>query len=140
MNITVEEFLAQTGAETVGDTIIIGVQAERRVIGFLSPVFTLNSEGADILAALEAKVEPVEAVASASRKRTGKKADMRADVVPQTGVTPSPLLEAAPVEPVVEAGAPVVEPVVEVPVVEVPAAPVEPVVEVPVVEAPAVAA
>lgn len=126
MNITVEEFLAQTGAETVGDTIIIGVQAERRVIGFLSPVFTLNSEGADILAALEAKVEPVEAVASASRKRTGKKADMRADVVPQTGVTPSPLLEAAPVEPVTEAAP--VEPVVEavapaiVPVVEAPAA------------------
>lgn len=125
MNITVEEFLAQTGAETVGDTIIIGVQAERRVIGFLSPVFTLNAEGAEILAGLEAKVAPVEAVATAARKRSGKKADMRSDVVPQTGVTPSPVLEAAPVEPVVEAVvepvAPVVVPVVE-PVVEVPAA------------------
>lgn len=133
MSITVEEFLAQTGAETVGDTIILGVAAERRVVGFLSPAFTLTAEGTEIMAALVASVPVVEAVAVAAKRRV-KKAESRNDVDAATGLV-EPVVEfvAPPLEPVVEAVAPVLEPVV-VPVVEAP------VVEVvtPVVETPAV--
>lgn len=55
MAMTLEEFVKRTGAEEVAGNIIVGVMADRKIIGTVADgTFNLNADGQEILKALEA--------------------------------------------------------------------------------------
>jgi hypothetical protein len=72
MALTAAEFIEKSGAEVVCGKLIIGVQAERNVIGSLEPTFELNEEGQAIMAELEAGIAPVQAVEDAQAKKAAR--------------------------------------------------------------------
>jgi hypothetical protein len=55
MAMSIQDFIAHAGAEVVGDKIIVGEMANRRVIGDMVPVVVLTEEGQAMLAAAEAE-------------------------------------------------------------------------------------
>jgi len=69
MAMTLEEFVKRTGAEEVAGNIIVGVLAERKIIGTVADgTFNLNADGQIILQALEAG-DPKAAERRAPRKK-----------------------------------------------------------------------
>ncbi|MEM5400869.1 hypothetical protein [Paraburkholderia unamae] len=79
MSISLEDFLAKTNAEVVGGRIIVGMQADRMIVGETTPVFALNEDGHALLQEVLAGVAPVAAtqdVATKKQKRvSGAKED-----------------------------------------------------------------
>lgn len=58
MAMTLEEFIAASGAEIVADRLIVGQMGDRRFVGdVLDGTFTLNDAGKDLLATLEAPAQ-----------------------------------------------------------------------------------
>ena len=81
MAMTLEEFVKRTGAEEVAGNIIVGVMAERKIIGTVADgTFNLNADGQIILQALEAG-DPKAAERRAPRKKATETAGKTADDV-----------------------------------------------------------
>lgn len=72
MAMTAAEFIEKAGAEVVAGKIIVGVQADRIVVGDLEPAFVLNEDGQTILADIEAGMSADAATADATKKRAKK--------------------------------------------------------------------
>lgn len=96
MAMTAAEFIEKAGAEVVCGKIVVGIQADRIVVGDMEPTFVLNEEGQTILADLEAGLSAEAAAADATKKRT-RKANGAAAANAELDAAP------APVEPPVEA-------------------------------------
>ena len=59
MAISLEKFVELTNAEEVGGNIIVGVMADRKIVGTVeNGVFNLNEEGQKLAEELEAKKKP----------------------------------------------------------------------------------
>lgn len=66
---TIEEFVEKSKAEVVGGNIIVGVMADRKIVGVIeNGTFNLNADGQAIQAALEAG-KPNAAAARAPKKK-----------------------------------------------------------------------
>lgn len=62
MAITLEKFIKVTNAEEVAGNVIIGVMADRKIVGSVTEgVFSFNDEGKKILEEIEAGTYGVEA-------------------------------------------------------------------------------
>lgn len=74
MAITLEKFIEMTNAEEVGGNVIVGVMADRKVVGKVeSGVFNLNDDGKALVAELEEKAEGKKS--AAAKKEAAKDAD-----------------------------------------------------------------
>lgn len=55
MALTLEQFIAASGAELVADRLIVGTMGDRRFVGdIIDGVFNLNEEGKALMAELDA--------------------------------------------------------------------------------------
>jgi len=69
MAMTIEEFVEKSGAEVVGGNVIVGLMADRKIVGAIeNGSFNLNADGQAILTALEAG-KPDAAAARAPKKK-----------------------------------------------------------------------
>ncbi|TDN70403.1 hypothetical protein [Paraburkholderia sp. BL10I2N1] len=68
MSISLEDFVAKTGAEMVGGRLVLGIQEDRRIVGDAAPTFTLNEEGLLIASELEEGIAAEQAIADAKAK------------------------------------------------------------------------
>ena len=69
MSLTIDQFIAATGAELAGDKLILGVASTRRFVGGLeNGVFTLNAEGQAIAAEIQSGTSTAAALADVESK------------------------------------------------------------------------
>jgi hypothetical protein len=81
MAMTIEEFVSKSGAEVVAGNVIVGIMADRKIVGAIeNGTFNLNADGQAILAALEAG-KPDAATARAPKKKATDTAGKTAEDV-----------------------------------------------------------
>lgn len=71
---TAEEFIQKSGAEVVGGNLVVGVMADRKVVGTYDETFELNAAGQALLAELEGRA-PKAADEEAAPKKAKAKAE-----------------------------------------------------------------
>ena len=54
MALSFEQFVEATGAEVVGGNIIVGILADRKIVGTYTDTFNLNEDGQALAAEIEA--------------------------------------------------------------------------------------
>lgn len=80
MAMTFEAFLKAANAEFVAGNIIVGVMADRKIVGTYDGVFQLNADGQAILEALENPVVPEDAAETkVSRRKKSETTDVAAE-------------------------------------------------------------
>lgn len=73
MAITLEKFVELTNAEEVAGNVIVGIMADRKIVGKVEGgVFNLNEEGQALMAELEGKAE--EKKSATAKKEAAKDA------------------------------------------------------------------